>query len=138
MDRAGTFALAAAICWLVLVFELIRRRRLSEGYSLLWLIAGVVLVGLAVWRSLLDDLAKILGIFYPPAALFVIAIGFMFLLLLQQSSLICDLHRRNAELAQRIALLSREIEFLAQNLQDHSQPEHEGVEDASREGESSG
>ena len=39
------------------VLELIRRRRLQERYALLWLVTGVVMLVLALWRGGLDTLA---------------------------------------------------------------------------------
>ena len=44
----------------VLVFELVRRRRLLERYALLWLFASVILLGLSIWRGLLEDLGRAL------------------------------------------------------------------------------
>ena len=38
---------------LLVVLELVRRRRLLERYALLWLFSAVVLLGLAVWKGLL-------------------------------------------------------------------------------------
>jgi hypothetical protein len=35
------------------VFELMRSRRLQERYALLWILTGIVVFVLAVWRSLL-------------------------------------------------------------------------------------
>src|SRR5205823_10908691 len=60
---------------LIGVLELVRRRRLQERYALLWLFSTLVLLVLAVWRGFLADVAKTVGIAYPPSALFVIAFG---------------------------------------------------------------
>ena len=76
MSRVEVVALLGAVLWLLVVVEMIRRSRFSEGYALLWLLSGAVLFVLAFWRDLLDVLARGLGIFYPPTALFVVAFGF--------------------------------------------------------------
>jgi hypothetical protein len=68
-----------------IVFELLRRRRLIERYALIWLGSAVVLLGLAVWKDLLEIISKAMGIVYPPNALFMIAFGFVLLLLLHFS-----------------------------------------------------
>ena len=112
MRHVDIVALLGSFAWLLLIVEMVRRRRFSEGYSLLWLLSGIVLVVLALWRELLDLLAHALGIFYPPTALFVIAFGFVLLLMVQQSSIICELQRKNADLTQQMALLSLEVERL--------------------------
>jgi hypothetical protein len=112
MDRVEIVALIGACAWLVIIFELIRRRRLSEGYALLWLLAGFVLLGLALWRRLLDVLAALLGIYYPPTALFVVAFLFVLFLLVQQSIVVCRLDRQNRDVAERLALLTVQMEHL--------------------------
>src|SRR5207248_11770559 len=90
---------------LIGVLELVRRRRLQERYALLWLFSTLVLLVLAVWRGFLADVAKTVGIAYPPSALFVIAFGFILVLLLHFSLAVSRLADQNKVLAQRLALL---------------------------------
>ena len=115
MKQVELVALLGAFAWLGLIIEMVRRRRFSEGYSLLWLFSGFVLLVLALWREALNVLAQLMGIFYPPTALFVIAVGFVLLLIVQQSAVICRLERRNNDLAQRIAILTLQMEKLEPN-----------------------
>jgi hypothetical protein len=89
----------------VLVFELVRQRRLLERYALLWLFSSAVLLGLSIWRGALEELASAVGIFYAPSALFVIAFGFVLVLLLHFSVAVSKLAEQNKVLAQRLALL---------------------------------
>jgi hypothetical protein len=96
----------------LLVFELVRRRRLMERYALLWLFATAVLLGLAVWKSLLEDVAQAIGIFYAPSALFVIAFGFILALLLHFSLVISRLADQNKVLAQAVGRLQQRIDLL--------------------------
>jgi hypothetical protein len=102
-------ALAAAILLLV-IFELIRSRRLQERYALLWLLTGIVIFVLAVWRSLLSKASDLVGIAYPPSALFVLAALFILLVLLHYSTVISRLSEQNTTLAQRLALLEQKLE----------------------------
>ncbi|MDP9345676.1 MAG: DUF2304 domain-containing protein [Actinomycetota bacterium] len=95
-----------------LVFELVRRRRLMERYALLWLFATAVLLGLAVWRGLLLEVASAIGIFYAPSALFAIAFGFVLVLLLHFSLVISRLADQNKVLAQRLGLLQQRVSAL--------------------------
>lgn len=97
------------------VFELVRRRRLMERYALLWLFSSVVLLVLAVWRDLLEQAAAAIGIFYAPSALFVIAFGFILLMLLHFSLVISRLADQNKVLAQRIALLQERVDSSARS-----------------------
>ena len=103
--RIQILAIFASALLLLIVLELVRRRRLLERYALLWLLSSLVLMGLAVWRGLLEDIAAAVGIAYPPSALFLIAFGFILLLLLHFSLAISRLSDQSKVLAQRVALL---------------------------------
>jgi hypothetical protein len=92
------------------IFELLRRKRLMERYALLWLFASVVLLALAAWKGLLTTVAHSIGIYYPPSALFVIAFGFILLLLLHFSLVISRLADQNKVLAQRLGLLQQRMD----------------------------
>src|SRR3954454_6791225 len=108
-SRIQIFSIAAAAVLLFIVFELVRRRRLMERYALLWLASGLVLLGLAIWRNGLEKIASGLGIAYPPNALFLIAFGFVLVLLLHFSIAVSKLSDQSKILAQRIALLEERV-----------------------------
>jgi hypothetical protein len=103
--RIQILAIALSAGLLLVILELVRRRRLLERYALLWLFSSLVLLGLAVWRDVLETLARAIGIFYPPNALFVIAFGFVLILLLHFSIAVSRLADQSKVLAQRVALL---------------------------------
>ena len=103
--RLSIVAALASLALLVVIFELIRRRRLRERYALLWLFTGGVMLALSLWRDGLDTIAGAVGIHYPPSALFVLASLFMLVLLIHLSSVVSRLSDENTALAQRLALL---------------------------------
>lgn len=92
------------------IFELVRRKHLMERYALLWLLAGLVVLLLAVWRGLLTTFSHAVGIYYPPAALFAVAFLFVLLMLLHFSITVSRLSDQNKILAQRVALLQQQLE----------------------------
>jgi hypothetical protein len=105
-----------------LVFELVRRRRLMERYALLWLFAAAVLLGLAAWKNLLEHVASTIGIYYAPSALFVIAFGFILILLLHFSLVISRLADQNKVLAQRLGMLQQRVDLLEARAADDTEP----------------
>jgi len=110
--RVSIAAALAAGLLLFVIIELIRSRRLQERYALLWLLTCVVILVFAVWRGALSELAGLVGIAYPPSALFVLAAFFILVVLLHYSTVISDLSERNLTLAQRIALLEQQLRAL--------------------------
>ena len=110
--RIQLVAIVATAGLFVIVFELVRRRRLMERYALLWLFATVTLLALAVWKDLLEEVAATVGIYYAPSALFAIAFGFVLVLLMHFSLVISRLSDQNKVLAQRLGRLQRELDVL--------------------------
>ncbi len=100
----------ASVLLILVVLELIRSRRLRERYALLWLATGVVLLVLSLWRGGLNTIAGWFGVTgYPPAVLFAVGVLFILLVLLHYSTVISKLADQNVVLAQRLALLEREL-----------------------------
>src|SRR5207245_5662881 len=103
-------AAVASFLLLLVVFELIRSRRLRERYALLWLLTGMVLVVLSAWRGGLNTIAAWFGVRgYPPAVLFAVGLLFVILVLLHYSTVISRLSAQNVILAQRLALLESKL-----------------------------
>ena len=98
---------------LLITFELIRKERLREEYSILWLFTGTVTLVFSLWPEffLSQFFAKITGIFYLSAVV-VIAFLFLLLIVLHFSVVISKLTNQNKELAQRYGLLELEINEL--------------------------
>ncbi len=112
MDILKLSAIAGSIVLLIIVFELIRRGRLKERYSLLWLLAGAVVMVFSLSRGLLEYASHLFGIFYPPSFLFLIAFFFLLLITLHFSVVISGLSEKNKRLAQEVAVLRQAVEEL--------------------------
>jgi hypothetical protein len=115
-QRAEVIIVAVSI--FLLIFELVRRKHLMERYAILWLLAAVTLLVLAVWQGLLTTLSHAVGIYYPPAALFAVAFLFVLVMLIHFSVTISRLSDQNTVLAQRLALLQQRLEQQAQGEED--------------------
>src|SRR3954468_6995975 len=111
-NRIQIVAIVATSLQFVVIFELVRRRRLLERYVLLWLLSSAVMLGLSIWRNALEEVSRLIGIAYAPSALFVIAFGFVLLLLLHFSLVISRLADENKVLAQRLGLLQQRMDAL--------------------------
>jgi hypothetical protein len=99
----------AVLVVLGVVIELIRRRKLQERYALLWIVTGLVMLVLAVWRGALYALADAAGVAYPPSALYMVAGLFVLVVLLHYSTVLSRLSEQNKTLAQRLALLESRL-----------------------------
>jgi hypothetical protein len=107
--RIQILAIIASAALLFFVLELVRRRRLQERYALLWLVSAVVLLVLAAWRNALTKVADLVGIAYPPNALFFLAFAAILVVLLHFSVVISRLSDQTKILAQRLAMLDERL-----------------------------
>jgi hypothetical protein len=99
----------AAVVLLILVLELVRRRRLREEYTVFWLLTCAVLVILAAWKNALRLVAELVGTTLPLSALFGTGFFLVFLIMLHFSTVISDLWRQNKQMAKEIALLKESL-----------------------------
>ena len=107
--RVQIVAVIASGGLLLAVLELVRRRRMLERYALLWLFSAVILLVLAVWKGALVLIADAIGVLYPPTALFVVAFGFILVLLLHFSLAVSRLTDQTKVLAQRLAMVEARL-----------------------------
>ncbi len=96
---------------LALTFELIRRRKLNEEYSLLWLGTGIVLLLFALFPSILYYISGLLHLHYLTTMLLA---NFLFLtsIVLHFSVIISQHTNRETELTQRLAILEWKLNTL--------------------------
>ena len=106
-------AIAASIGLLIYIIYLVRNKRIKEEYSMLWLGFSMIFIFFSVWRHGLEYFAKLVGIAYPPAALFIILLLAIFLILIEFSRIISRLTDRNIKLAQEVGIMKMEIESLS-------------------------
>ena len=129
MDRMILISLIAAVAGLVLVIELVRRRKLREDYSLLWLATAAAIVVLTLSRPLYDQIALWVGVVtYPPALLFAVAILFVLIILLHYATVLTKLSGENKRLAQELALLRQELKAGLPSASDDQSSHDEGKE----------
>ncbi len=108
--RIQVLAIAGSVLLIIFILELIRRKRLKEEFSILWLGMGIVFLVISLFRRLLDKFSYLVGIGYPPAALFLILIMGLMVILIHFSVAISELKEANKRLAQELGLLKKEIE----------------------------
>ena len=112
MDRLQVVAVAISVALLLAVLELVRRKKLTEEYSFVWILCALALLGLALARGLLDRIALGLGIFYPPAALLLVVIVFVFVASVSFSVVISRQRQQIDRLIEDTALLDTRLREL--------------------------
>lgn len=115
MERIQVFAILASAAVCIVIVELVRKKKLMEKYSLIWIFSTVILITLSLWRNFLERLADFLGIYYAPTALFIVLSFCGLGLLIHFSIAISTLTEQNKILAQEVALLKNEVRTINKN-----------------------
>ena len=103
-----TFVICIAM--LLLIVDLVRRRKLREEYSQLWFASWLGILILMVWFDLLKWVSHLIGAVSTVSTLFLFAFMFLILISLHFSVVISKLTDKIKDLSQQHALLQNELE----------------------------
>lgn len=112
IDRVQIVAVTSSVLLLLLVLELVRRRRLAEEYAPLWIVLTVAMIGLSLRRDVLDSTARWLGVFYPPAVLVLVLVAILSVAALSFSVVLSRHQRQIDRLIEESAILGAELREL--------------------------
>jgi hypothetical protein len=105
-------AVVVSAALVAVVVDLVRRRKLTEEYSLIWLLCGAALLVLSLWKNVLDVSARWIGIYYPPAVLLLVLVFFGFIASLYFSVVISGQRRQIERLIEEVAIADARLRNL--------------------------
>jgi hypothetical protein len=100
------------VIYFMIVFNLLKKKRLQLKYSLLWMVMGIIMALLVVFPELLNLLCNLFGIIGTMNGLFCFSIGFILMLLMALTSIVSRQSSRITRLVQENALLEKKIRDL--------------------------
>lgn len=111
IDRIQLFSILFSGFLFAFIFNLVKKQRVKEEYSLLWFTMSLFLIYMAVDRHAIDRLGRLVGVIYSPTVLTLLTTAFTFLLLIHLTVVITRLSDQNKELIQELGLgnLKREL-----------------------------
>jgi hypothetical protein len=110
LSRAQVIVAFGALGLALYVLDLVRRRRLAEEYSLLWVLSSAAIAALGFSTPLLRTITRALGVLFESSTVFAFGIGFAILMLLFLSVRMSRLAQENQTLARELALMRFELE----------------------------
>jgi hypothetical protein len=108
--RAQMIAAVVAMGMFAIAVDLVRRRRLGEEYSLLWIGVTAAMAILAFWGDLLLGITRLVGAASANSVIFLFGLGFLTLVAVHVSIRLSELTARNKDLAQAVAILASTVE----------------------------
>ena len=112
LSRTQLITALAAVGLALYVLDLVRRRRLSEEYSFLWVVASVVVAILGFSTPVLRAITRALGILYEGSTVFAFGLAFATAMLLHVSIKLSRLGQENHALTRELALVRYDLERL--------------------------
>ena len=103
-------SLIGTLIFLYFIFKLIIKGKLREEYSIIWILCTFILIIFSIWRSGLEKVAKLLGVYYPPSLIFLAAIFAIIAFLVHLSVVNSRLQNQLKNIVHEVAYLKKIIE----------------------------
>lgn len=110
VSRTHVIVAISAVALVLFVLDLVRRRRLSEEYSLLWVVAATTIAILGFTTPLLLWVTRVLGMYGAASTVYSFGLVFAVAMLLYLSVKMSRLGSENQALARELAILRAEFE----------------------------
>jgi hypothetical protein len=96
--------------FLLIVVELVRKNKLSEKYSLLWILFGGTILLLSVSPVFIERISMLINIKYAPSVLFIFGLLFLIAYSLQITIVVSNQSKRIIRLTQEITLMKEKLD----------------------------
>lgn len=110
--------IVAVICYFIMILYFLKQKALNLKYTLLWIVAGVVMGILVIVPELLVFIIHIFGIQDNMNGLFIFAIGFIIMILLSLTSIASRQNRKIRTLIQELSILDKKVRELEEKAED--------------------
>ena len=114
MRPITVFVIVVAVAIAAVVLSYVRKWRLREEYSILWLLLSAAMVVLASFSGITVWMADRLDVKYPPSILFFVGLAFVAAMLFHYSLEISRLSDQSRRLAQELSLLRGRLDMEGQ------------------------
>lgn len=110
--RLQIVLLVAVILYFVVILYFLKKKALELKYTLIWLLAGVVMLILIAFPQLMTFVVSVLGIQSNMNGLYIALISFIIMILMTLTSIVSRLAYKAKVLTQEVALLEKRIRDL--------------------------
>ena len=108
--------LVGVLLYLFIIIYLMKKGRMSLKYSLMWFLAGLVLLVCAIFPQLIGSFTRFLGIYSETNGVFFVGVCFILLIILSLTSIASGLSERIRTLVQTQAMLEKRVRELEEKL----------------------
>lgn len=121
----------AVVLYFILILHFLKKKTISLKYTLMWLVAGVVMALLVIWPRLLIVCKKLVGIESNMNALFLMLIGFCIIILMAITSIVSGHTEKMRKIIQAMSIMEKRIRELEIKVHDLEQENEKSSENNS-------
>lgn len=103
------FAILFSIIFILFVMHLVRKNKLEEKYSILWLIASIVILVVSLFPGIITTVANKFNVYYPPSLMLLFAIIILGAYIIHISVVITKQNKMIVKLTQELGILKEKV-----------------------------
>lgn len=103
------FAIVFSIVFILFILSLVKKSKLDEKYSILWLFFGVIILIVSIFPGIIEKIASWFGVYYPPTLMLLFAILIIGTYIVHITMIITKQNKMIIKLTQELAILKEKL-----------------------------
>lgn len=103
-------AMVFSIIFIIFILNLVRKNKIDEKYSILWLFFGVVILTLSIFPGIIENISSWFGVYYPPTIMLLLATLIIGAYIVHITMVITKQNKMIIKLTQEIGILKEKNE----------------------------
>lgn len=103
------FAIIFAIIFEIFILNLVKKNKLDEKYSILWIILGIIILFVAIFPNSIITIANWFNVYYPPTLMLLFALMILGAYIIHISIVITKQNKMIVKLTQELGITKEEI-----------------------------
>ncbi len=104
------FAIIFAIVFEIFILNLVRKNKLDEKYSILWIILGIIILIVAIFPDIIVKVADLFNVYYPPTLMLLFALMILGTYIIHISIVLTKQNKMIVKLTQELAIVKEQME----------------------------
>ncbi len=126
------FAFIVILCYFIIVLGFLRKKKFDLKYSLLWLLAGIIMILVVAFPNFIIWLNGMMGVKVASNGIFAICILLEIVIMISMTAALSDFANRIKILTQNIAILENRIRKLEEQIKYESKKTNEATDEPTK------
>lgn len=104
------FAIVFSIIFIIFILNLVRKNKLDEKYSILWLFFGTIILIVSIFPKIIESIAILFNVYYSPTLMLLFAILIIGAYIVHITMVITKQNKMIIKLTQELAIFKEKTE----------------------------